>query len=422
MQNRILQKNFPDFLFFYKKKGEKNGMKKMERMSYLVMVCPDANNNKFYRMTGYAGEPSFTVEYGRIGSRGMTRRYPLSEWYRKYDEKIAKGYLDKTNSYIINSSLSISGTNYAQIDNPCVKSFIDRLLYYADQKIRQSYTIDVADVTEHMVLEAQALIDLLYNQESTTSFNKILVDLFIALPRKMKLVDNYLLASMDDKYKVISREQDLLDVMKAQVRIREKVHSSQTILEAHGLSVTLASDKQEKEVLSHLKDQASNVAHIYSVRNTKTESNFQKYCKARNISQSDFLYHGSLNENYWGILEGGMSLNPNARITGKMFGQGLYFATNPKKSMRYTSLPGCNNVHPTGNENSGILSVFKVATGTPLDVTVWNRKMYDYDEKTIRAMGYDSLFAHKGVSLVNDEIIVYNKCACTIRYLIEMKN
>ncbi len=35
--------------------------------------------------------------------------------------------------------------------------------------------------------------------------------------------------------------------------------------------------------------------------------------------------------------------------------------------------------------------------------------------------GYDCTFAHAGVSLRNDEIIVYSSERCTIAYIIELK-
>lgn len=42
---------------------------------------------------------------------------------------------------------------------------------------------------------------------------------------------------------------------------------------------------------------------------------------------------------------------------------------------------------------------------------------------TERDMGiFDSVYAHKGASLIHDEMIVYNEAACTIRYMIEVRN
>jgi len=38
------------------------------------------------------------------------------------------------------------------------------------------------------------------------------------------------------------------------------------------------------------------------------------------------FFHGSRNENWWNIIKNGLQLNPNAKITGKMLGHGIYLA------------------------------------------------------------------------------------------------
>lgn len=391
----------------------------VERMAYLIMVCPNANNNKFYRMTQLSGENSFEVEYGRIGSRGMKRRYPAADWHQKYHEKLGKGYVDKTDSQV--ATVSVSG-DYKPITNLVVGRFIEKLLSWARCSVHQSYTVSVSSVTLAMIKEAQSCIDDLYGCKTVTQFNEKLVDLFTALPRRMQNVDKYLLESMDDKIEVIDREQDLLNNMRGQVKLSDasgKDKSKNTILEAFDLEVAEASEKELKEVLDHMGNMAGIVKRAYRVRNLKTEAKFKEYCEQHHITKCKYLYHGSLNENFWSIFSGGLSLNPNAQKAGKMFGNGLYFASNPKKSTRYTSLRGQNNIHAV-YADSGLLAVFKVATGNAYHVDSWSPDMTSLNETKIRAMKKDSLFAHKGVSLVNDEMIVYNESACTIRYLLEI--
>ena len=68
------------------------------------------------------------------------------------------------------------------------------------------------------------------------------------------------------------------------------------------------------------------------------------------------------------VLKKGMLLNPNAIITAKMFGYGLYFATRAKKSIKYTSLDG----YYTGETaDEGFLFVMKVAYKNPKVVYSW---------------------------------------------------
>ena len=62
----------------------------------LICVTPN-NNNKFYNMTDL-GNGQFKVEYGRVGAAATTLTYPISDWNKKYNEKIKKGYVDITES------------------------------------------------------------------------------------------------------------------------------------------------------------------------------------------------------------------------------------------------------------------------------------------------------------------------------------
>jgi len=67
----------------------------MENALYLVKVEPNANNNKFYRMLPLGD--SFKVEYGRIGVGGFqTSQYSMSQWNKKLNEKLKKGYVDQS--------------------------------------------------------------------------------------------------------------------------------------------------------------------------------------------------------------------------------------------------------------------------------------------------------------------------------------
>ena len=393
------------------------------KMAYLIMVCPGTNNNKFYRMIQPQGESYFTVEYGRIGSKGMQRKYPMNQWYDKYQEKIKKGYLDRSDT----QSISVEDVygEYKPIANQVIQQFVSNLLAWANKKIRQSYTIKIEEVTPEMLEEAQHCINALYNCESVTSFNNSLVNLFTVLPRKMQKVSDFLIQNMSEQIAVIDREQDLLNTMQGQVSIRQKernhtFETDKTILETYGLEITEANGKEQEEVLEHMGIKAAHVKKVYKVRNHDTEERFRTYCERNHIDKCKYLFHGSLNENFWSIFSNGLSLNPNAKLAGKMFGHGLYFATNPAKSMRYTSLKGCNNVHWGIAQDTGLLAVYKVATGNPYHVNVWDPAMAKLEERSIKMLGYDSLWAHKGISLVNDEMIVYNEDACTIRYLLEL--
>ena len=52
-----------------------------------------------------------------------------------------------------------------------------------------------------------------------------------------------------------------------------------------------------------------------------TRDRFEKHIKESDFSNTKLLWHGSRNENWMSIISNGLLLNPNAVITGKMFGK-----------------------------------------------------------------------------------------------------
>ena len=88
--------------------------------------------------------------------------------------------------------------------------------------------------------------------------------------------------------------------------------------------------------------------------------------------KTKLFFHGSKNENFWSILKNGLLLNPRAAVTGKLLGNGTYFADKAIKSFNYTSLRGTTWAH--GNSSVGYLAIFAVAIDPKnvYEVTTWN--------------------------------------------------
>ena len=68
-------------------------------------------------------------------------------------------------------------------------------------------------------------------------------------------------------------------------------------------------------------------------------------------------------EQFGSIIRQGLLLNPNAVITGKMFGNGIYFAPSARKSFGYTSCSG--SYWARGNDNTGFMGLYATAYGDP---------------------------------------------------------
>lgn len=175
--------------------------------------------------------------------------------------------------------------------------------------------------------------------------------------------------------------------------------------------VSEASREKREKVLELLSpDLRLKVLNVYRVIPKDQEKKFKKYVKDRNISEIKSLWHGSRNENWLSIVENGLLLHPNAVITGKMFGNGIYFASNAKKSWGYTS--GGFWTREAGSYTR-FMGLYATAYGNPLNVEC----AHSYSEGTIGDK--NCVHAHAGRQLCNDEIIFYNESAMLLTYLVE---
>lgn len=392
-----------------------------EKFAYLVKISPNANNNRYYRMIGNGDV--FVIEMGRVGATPVTSRRPISLWNTTLQRKLAEGYQDRSDLCRIATEKK---PKYQKIKDKKVRRLIETLQKYADVVLDETYNISYEDVTPAMIDEAQELIhNISVHQDDLEECLEMFNKLFVVIPRKMKNVQDMLPDGVSDIPDALVREQDFLDVMSAKVsqsktESRRSTANQETILDALGLDVRLCSEQENRQIRKHLsKESAHHFKRAFRVINQKTEKRFWSYMEQRELTDENihYLYHGSKNANYYGLMSEGPKLNPKAPVTGKMFGYGIYFATRAKKSINYTDLRGSYWNH--GNSRQAFLAVYKVAYGNQKDVDAWTREMSNYTKKSIYP--HDAVFAHKGISLLNDEIIIYDESQMTIQYLIELE-
>lgn len=400
--------------------------------TYLVMVTA-ANNNKYYRMIPDGN--FFNVEFGRIGATCQKARYPMSDWDKKYKEKVKKGYVDQSDLMqdLIQEVKPKTNKEYKEIEARAIKEIVERLQAMAKATIQKNYKVGSEQVTQAMVDKAQEKIDYINKHADKLSlkeFNNQLVELFGIIPRKMKEVSDHLATKKDQFSDILTREQDLLDVMKGQVVVQVKKEEkeeessdepTQTILDAMGLVFEEVTDAEVEHIKKLLGESKSKFKRAWRVTNLKTQKRFDDFVKKENIKEIKELWHGSRNENWWSIINTGLVLRPvNVVISGKMFGIGTYFAPKAQKSIGYTSLQG--SYWAGGKEKSGFMAVMKVAYGKPYDVHSFDSKYYNFNYEKLQEAkkGANCLHAHAGSMLRNDEIVVYKEEQCTIEYLVEI--
>lgn len=402
------------------------------RPTYLIMVTT-ANNNKYYNL--FPEGDRFRVEYGRVDATKTTTSYPMSKWSSTIASKLKKGYQDVTDlkkDLVQEISASNPESPYKEIECAAIKAIVDKLQAMARETIQKNYTVKASAVTQDMIDAAQKIIDALANNSSTTEeFNSNLLKLFTIIPRKMGNVRDYLASKAEDFAKIVSKEQDLLDVMRGQIYVKQDNEPvttvekrQQTILEELGLAMEEATADDVALIKTLMNESAGKFRKAWKVTNLKTQERFDKFVADNNIKDTRLLFHGSRSENFWSIIKTGLVLRPtNAVITGKMFGYGCYYAPKCAKSIGYTSLSG--SYWARGGNNTAYMALFDVAYGIPYDVYNFDSKYYNLDYNKLQQFkpGANCLHAHSDRGMLrNDEIVVYKEEQMTIKYLIEIGN
>jgi len=372
-------------------------------------------------------DATFSVEYGRVGVTSNAVSYPMSKWDSKYREKIKKGYRDVSEMF----AESEEKVDFIDIQDSVINGLVNALQSYANVNVTNNYLVGADKVTEKQVEEAQKIIDELSTRvlSNDINVNQHLLDLYKVIPRKMKNVRSYLIPEnnkFDESLKLakdlLSNEQDLLDVMKGQIRVNQVSHDkkSSTLLDAVGIEIIRCDDDEIYKIKSMMNSVRGNFHSGFKVNNIKTRDRFESFINGKKNKKTELLWHGSRNQNWWNILDSGLLIKPsNAIHIGSYYGSGSYFANKARKSLGYTSLRG--SYWASGSDNKGFLALYNVHVGNQYVTQSHQHGYYNLNEQNLKKYGdYDSVYAKGGADLRNDEFIIYNTAQSTIEYLIEI--
>lgn len=378
------------------------------------------------------GDVLIKASWGRMGvNKGelwgeKSCYYTPSMYWVKYQEKLGKGYVDRSDTFFADDNEVIQNGNndkkasakkrIAKKDGPSfnlfqkLRSFAKRAVENAKVKVPISKTI---------IAKSKEFLDAMRNATTVEEFNKQLLELMATLQRPISTGDGcgvkrMLATDKNDFARIIEREDDLIQAMEGSVDGTISVSTGD--FDDYGIEVYEANDKQKAEVMRHLSDKLKGkVKNVYRVVPKAQKKIFNDYLKSHKIEVVKMLWHGSRNENWMSIIQNSLQLNPNAIITGKMFGHGIYFAPSSLKSWNYTSYQGTS--WAGGTSDTAFMGLYAVAYGVPYDVYAWSSgAQYEYETE---ARGCNCLHAHAGVSLKNDEIVFYTEKAVLLNYIVE---
>lgn len=429
---------------------KENGLKYAKLIHVSVDNGLTAQSNKVYEMEE---QPDGRIKcgYGRVGKDLVIVYKSSHEWNKIYRSKVSstKGYTDVTDliSEVTTTSTTTTSNKTAEIKDNQVKKLFDDLMAYANKSIQQNYKVTQDAVTQAQIDAAQEVLTkaagLAKLGVDAKEINDLLLKLYTIIPRKMNDVRDYLVESANDKNDLdkiknfLSNEQDTLDTMAGQVKLiaqqndavsdatndatNDAITKEITLLEQMGLEVSVETDPKQLELIEKLcgptKDR---LRKVYKCINKKTQAVFDKHYGDARYRDRKLFWHGSRNENWFNIVQSGLLIRPSGAVhNGSMFGDGIYFANKAQKSLGYSSARG--SYWTGGGANKGFLALYDVYHGKQKDITHHNSSCYSLCKSVLDREGFDSVFAHGGADLRNDEFIIYDAKQCTISYLIEFQ-
>ncbi len=391
---------------------------------YLTCINPESNNYKFYWLKPESD--GIHATYGRIGSKrgeafgvkDLQTPYPSYMYWIRYYEKLSKGYIDQSDIYLNSPKLEAKATDNKteQKDAPVNTvsgNLYKKLMSYARHVVQNTLVSSCDTVTKEQVRMAKKYLAEAGKKKTVKAFNKWLMKVLVLSPRKERHIDRLLATDSSDFADIVTREDNLITAMEA-VAMGNVSETLSESFEAYGIEVYEATEKQKAKVMNKLSDTLKGkVKNIYRVIPQAQKKRFNTYLEKEGIKTVKELWHGSKNENWMSIILNSLQLNPNAAITGKMFGQGIYFAPSSAKSFNYTSYHGTSWAH--GQSDTGFMGVYAVAYGKPHDVSLPAR----YTSGDLKRLGKNCVHAHAGTRLRNDEIIFYDEDAVCLNYIVE---
>lgn len=428
---------------------KENGLRYAKLIHVSVDNGQTDNSNKVYIMEELS-DGRIKCDYGRIGRNLTTEYKDKSKWDSVLKQKLSKtkGYTDVTEllTEVVHDPANTTKSKTEDIKDSIVKKLIDDLMSYANKSIQKNYKVTQDAVSQQQVDAAQEIITQVSGLISVgvdiKHVNDMLLKLYTIIPRRMDNVKDHIFDPIDDDnaltraQKLIDSEQSALDTMAGQVQLlkqqkdtavkqkeaegTDEVVPEYTILDQMGLRVEVENNSETLALITKLMgSNANQVKKVFKVVNTKTQSVFDKHLKASKVKKKRFYFHGSRNENWFNILQTGLLIRPSGAVhTGSMFGDGVYFASKAQKSIGYTSIRG--SYWSRGGDDKAYLALFDVHLGNQKDIFKHDSSCYKLNYKDIQKEGFDSVFAHGGADLRNDEFIVYNSAQSTISHLIEI--
>jgi poly [ADP-ribose] polymerase len=433
----------------------------------LIMVSAQANNNKFYHVT-LNSDGQVIKRWGRVGAEGASSSdYSGENGYDKViREKLRKGY--KVTS-IVSNVQETSPTNSSNLSHvaksvlsatkgdPTIDALIEKLVAANRHEILKSsgglikinpdgvITTPLGFLGQDSITEAEKVLRKISRGSKKSVDINLLNEYLQLVPQKVPHQRGWQ-ADFFSVTTTVTAQFELLKQLKDSITWYEaekdaNVAAAKTEDDEESIDVKYANLFRSKiGMVDEASDEFARVKKLYeSTRNsmhsasrlqlkrvftltdTANEKTYSDVLAARGNERE--LWHGSRTFNVLSILRAGLFCPPISGTsyvtTGRMFGDGIYFAPQSSKSLMYST----NYWGGGTRDNNCFMFLADVALGQEFrpkhsfDSDKLNRAHYG---KALNGKPYNSISIKGGTCNVhNDEIIVWDTDAIKLKYLCE---
>lgn len=436
------------------------------------------NNNKFYIMQIIETKPSFAVyiRYGRIGEVGKrivdeydnkasAIEFFVKQYKSKTGNKFGEPFVKKEGKYSLvktekqqEMKTEKDNENLDDKIEPRVKYFLSLISnekMLAETLVKMNIDVKkmpLGKISKEQLNSAEDVLKKLKIIFATDSTNEQKIkelssEFYTLVPQAFGRKKPPVLEEPDiDKYMDFVDELRNIQVTYNMIKNSNNLNKLTNVYDQ--MNASIAPLEKSSQMYTELTKYVANtqasthscklqVIDIYTV-NKGTDHIYDKFTK--NMKNKMLLFHGSPIPNWCSIIKSGLLLDPSklgVKITGKMFGYGIYWANSISKSFNYC---GANNT-----DNIAVLAIAEVALGEILEQYTSNYSlsqahMDSLKKNSTHGKGGSSpgdfveidgvkipngkLVKHKtdSFSLLYDEFIIYNSNQYKIKYMIVVKN
>lgn len=415
----------------------------------LIWTDADVNHNKFWH--GFLFDNNdVKVEWGRVGYGAQTKTHVgvgASKLDKLEKEKTAKGYRpQRTISGTTGNSSSpakiVASSNLADVatkeigyKNPRVAALVKWL---AEVNIHQivantkitfnaaagTFSTPLGLVTNDGIDDARLILDKVVpfvdkHDFENAKFKQYVMDYMTIIPQDVGMGRGWHRDIFEDAA-ALRKQTDILDSLSASLQqavqpVKSK-DDGKPVARTFEVDLDIVDKGSEIDRIrnffkgtkgNHHDVATLDVKNVYQVRIPTIADAFER--DGRKVGNIFQLWHGTKASNLLSILKVGLIIPRSGapHVTGRMFGDGLYFSDQSTKSLRYAT----NAWTRGGNSDRTFMFLCDVAMGkahTPSNTL------------SHIPSGYDSCFAKAGKSGVsNNEMIVYRTSQANLVHLIE---